>query len=121
MNQCEKDKSQNGGRTWIQSAAAAAMLLQSCPTLCDPIDSIPPGFPILGILQARTLEWVAISFSSSWKWKWSSSVVSDSEQPQDCSPPGSYIHGILQARVLEWVAISFLGEYSLGKGNIDGI
>ena len=46
------------------SAAAAAKLLQSCPTLCDPIDSRPPGSPIPGILQARTLEWVAISFSN---------------------------------------------------------
>ena len=43
--------------------AATAKSLQSCPTLCDPIDSNPPGFPIRGILQARTLEWVAISFS----------------------------------------------------------
>ena len=41
----------------------AAKLLQSCPTLCDPIDTSPPGFPVPGILQARTLEWVAISFS----------------------------------------------------------
>ena len=47
----------------------AAKSLQSCPTLCDPIDCSPPGSPILGILQARTLEWVAISFSSAWKWK----------------------------------------------------
>ena len=46
-----------------EQAATAAKLLQSCPTLCDPIDS-PPGSPIPGILQARTLEWVAISFSS---------------------------------------------------------
>ena len=45
-------------------AAAAAKSLQSCPTLCDPIDSSPPGSPIPGILQARTLEWVAISFSN---------------------------------------------------------
>ena len=45
-------------------AAAAAKSLQSCPTLCDPIDSSPPGAPVPGILQARTLEWVAISFSS---------------------------------------------------------
>ena len=47
----------------------AAKLLQSCPTLCDPIDGSPPGSPIPGILQARTLEWAAISFSSAWKWK----------------------------------------------------
>ena len=46
------------------SAAAAAKLLQSCSTLCDPIDGSPPGSPILGILQARTLEWIAISFSN---------------------------------------------------------
>ena len=50
-------------------AAAAAKSLQSCPTLCDPIDGSPTGFPTPGILQARTLEWVAISFSNAWKWK----------------------------------------------------
>ena len=49
--------------------AAAAKSLQSCPTLCDPIDGSPPGFPVPGILQARTLEWVAISFTNAWKWK----------------------------------------------------
>ena len=48
---------------------AAAKLVQSCPTLCDPIDGSPPGFPVPEILQARTLEWVAISFSNMWKWK----------------------------------------------------
>ena len=46
------------------AAAAAAKSLQSCPTLCSPIDSLPPGSPVPGILQARTLEWVAISFSN---------------------------------------------------------
>ena len=46
-----------------------AKSLQSCPTLCDPINGSPPGSPIPGILQARTLEWVAISFSNAWKWK----------------------------------------------------
>ena len=46
-----------------------AKSLQSCPTLCDPIDSSPPGSPVPGILQARTLEWVAISFSNAWNWK----------------------------------------------------
>ena len=49
--------------------ATAAKALQSCPTLCDPIDGSPPGSPISEILQARTLEWVAISFSNAWKWK----------------------------------------------------
>ena len=50
-------------------AAAAARSRQSYPTLCDPIDSSPPGSPIPGILQAKTQEWVAISFSNAWKWK----------------------------------------------------
>ena len=49
--------------------AAAAKSLQSCPTMCDPIDGSPPGSPAPGILQARILEWVAISFSNAWKWK----------------------------------------------------
>ena len=49
--------------------AATAKSLQSCPALCDPIDGSPPGSSIPGILQARTLEWVAISFSYAWKWK----------------------------------------------------
>ena len=50
-------------------AATTAQSLQSCPTLCDPIDGSPPGSPIPGILQARILGWVAISFSNAWKWK----------------------------------------------------
>ena len=54
------------GSLWY---AAAAKLLQLCPTLCDPTDGSPPGSPVPGILQARTLEWVAISFSNAWKWK----------------------------------------------------
>ena len=53
----------------------------SCVQLCVPMYNSPAGSPIPGILQARTLEWVAISFSNAWKWKWSSSVVSDSSQP----------------------------------------
>ena len=53
----------------LPAAAASAKSLQSCPTLCDPIDGSPPGSPVPGILQARTLEWVAISFSNAWKWK----------------------------------------------------
>ena len=51
------------------AAAAATKSLQSCPTLCHPTDSSPPGSSIPGVLQARTLEWVAISFSNAWKWK----------------------------------------------------
>ena len=57
------------GCIYTSIAAAAAKSLQSCQTLCDSIDSSPPGSPIPGILQARILEWVAISFSNAWKWK----------------------------------------------------
>ena len=53
----------------IMKTSAAAKSLQLCLTLCNPIDSSPPGSPIPGILQARTLQWVAISFSNAWKWK----------------------------------------------------
>ena len=58
-------------KNWTKTllTAAAAESLQSCPTLCDPIDSSPPGSTVPGILQPRTLEWVAISFSNAWKWK----------------------------------------------------
>ena len=97
------------------AAAAAAKSLQSCPTLCDPIDSSPPGPTIPGILQARTLEWVAISFSNCMKVKSESEVtqlcltVCD---PMNCSLPGSSVHGIFQARVVEWVAIAFSGNCS---------
>ena len=51
------------------AVAVAVKLLESCPTLCDPIDSWPPGSPVPGILQAITLEWIATSFSNAWKWK----------------------------------------------------
>ena len=51
------------------TVAAAAKSLQSCLTLCDPIDGSPPGSPVPGILQARTPEWAAISFSNAWKWQ----------------------------------------------------
>ena len=95
------------------TAAAAAKLLQLCSTLCDPIDSSPPGSPIPGILQARTLEWVAISFSNAWKWKVKVKLLSHVwlfSDPMDCSPPGSSIHGIFQASVLAWGAIAFSGN-----------
>ena len=89
------------------AAAAAAKSRQSCPTLCDPIDGSPTGSSVPGILQARTLEWVAISFSN----HESESEVTQScptlRDPMDCSPPGSSVHGIFQVRVLEWGAIAF--------------
>ena len=56
-------------RSILVAACVCAKSLQLCPTLCDPIDSSPPGSPVPGILQARTLERVAISFSNAWKWK----------------------------------------------------
>ena len=68
--------------TFIIPATAAAKSLQSCPTLCDPIDGSPPGSTVPGILKARTLEWVAISFSNVWKWK--VKVKSESEVAQSC-------------------------------------
>jgi len=101
-----------GAPWWRAAAAAAAKSLQSGPTLCHRIDSSPPGSSVPGILQARTLEWVAISFSNEWKWK----VKNESEvtqscpplrDPMDCSWPGSSIHGISQARILEEGAIAF--------------
>jgi len=94
----------------IMYSAAAAKSLQSCPTLCDPIDGSPPGSSIPGILQARTLEWVAISFSKAWKWK--VKVKSLSRVRLLVTPwtalPGSSVHGIFQARVLEWGAIAYM-------------
>ena len=86
-------------------AAAAAKSLRSCPTLCDPRDGSPSGSPVPGILQARTLEWVAISFSNALK-EVAQSCLTLSD-PMDCSLPDSSVHGIFQARVLEWDAISF--------------
>ena len=91
-------------------AAAAAKSLQLCPTLCNPIDGSPPGSSVPGILQARTQEWVAISFSKRNYRKKESEVAQLSPtvcDPVDCSLPGSSIHGISQARVLEGVAMSF--------------
>ena len=89
--------------------AAAAKSHQSCLTLWDPIDSSPPGFLVPGILQARTLEWVAISFSNAWKWKVKVKSLSHVQlsDPMDCSLPGSSIPESFQARVLEWVASAF--------------
>ena len=86
--------------------AAAAKSLQSCPTLCDPTDGSPLGSSVPGILQARTLEWVAISFSNVIPAK-SLQLCPTLCNPTDGSPLGSSVPGILQARTLEWVAIFF--------------
>ena len=97
-------------QSWLLWVVQCISRHQSCQTLCDPIDGSPTGSPIPGILQARTPEGVAISFSSAWKWKVKGEVAQSCptlSDPMDCSLPGSSIHGIFQARVLEWVAITF--------------
>ena len=89
---------------YAAAAAAAAKLLQSC----DPIDGSPPGSPVPGILQARTLKRVTIAFFNAWKWKVKvkskAQLCPTPSDPMDCSPPGPSVHGIFQARVLEWGA-----------------
>ena len=100
----------------------AAKSLQLCPTLCDPIDSSPPGSPVPGILQARTLEWIAISFSNAWKWKRESEVTQSCptlSDPMNCSLPGSSVHGLFQARILEWGAIKTDSLYFLLTYQVD--
>ena len=87
-------------------AAAAAKSLQSRPTLCDLVDGSPPGSPVPGILQARTLEWVAISFTNVCMHAKSLQSRPTLCDPIDGSLPGSPVPGILQARALEWVAIA---------------
>ena len=77
---------------WVYAAAAAAKSLQSCPTLYNPKDGSPPGFYIPGILQARTLEWVVISFYNACMHAKSLQSLCN---PMDSSPPGSSVHGIL--------------------------
>ena len=95
----------------VMHAATDAKSLQSCPTLCDPIDGSPPGSPIPGILQTRTL---ACHFLLQCVKVKSESEVAQScptlRDPTDCSLPGSSVHGISQARVLDWVAIAFSGS-----------
>ena len=108
------------GKASAAAAAAAAKSLQSCPSLCDPLDGSPPGSPIPGILQARTLEWVAIFFSNAWKWKGKVKLLSHPtlSDPMECSPPGSSTHGIFQARVLEWGARAFSKGHCCWKSNV---
>ena len=89
------------------AATAATKVLQSCPTLCDPIDRSPPGSSVPWILQARMLEWVAISFSNACMHAKSLQSCPTLCDPIDRSPSGSSVPGILQARMLEWVVISF--------------
>ena len=104
-------KNQESSRK-TSAAAAVAKSRQSCLTLCDPIDGSPTGSSVPGILQARTLEWVARChfLLQCMKVKRESEVAQSSltlRDPVDCSLPGSSVHGILQARVLGWGAIAF--------------
>ena len=95
---------------YSSSAATAAKSLQSCPTLCDPIDGSPPGSSVHGILQARILEWVAISSSNTWKWKVkvkSLSLVQLLVTPWTAAYQAPLSVGFSQARVLEWGTIAF--------------
>ena len=100
------------GKSYLLILASVCLSLhaQSYPTLCNPMEYSPPGSPAPGILQARTLEWVAISFSKCVKVKSQSEVAQSCltlSDPMDRSLPGSSIHGIFQARVLESGAIAF--------------
>ena len=81
-------------------ATAAAKARQLCPTLCDPIDGSPPGSSVPGILQARTLEWVAFPSPMHESESEVTQLCPTPRDPMDCSLPGSSIHGIFQARVL---------------------
>ena len=98
--------------SYVFTPAAAAKSLQSCPTLCDPIDGSPIGSSIPGILQARILEWVAISFSNAYMHAKSLQSCLTLCDPTNSSPPGSSIHRTLRARTLEWVAISCSDVFS---------
>ena len=96
----------------LWSFLSAAKSLQSCPTLCDPIGGSPLGSPVPGILQARTLEWIAISCFNAWKWKVKvKSVASDSWRPH-----GVGCHCLLQYfGYLVWTADSLKKTLMLGK------
>ena len=112
------------GKPWYLELAAAnatAKSLQSCPTLCDPLDGSPPGSAVPGILQTRTLEWVAISFSNAWKWKVKVKSLSHVTLVATPWTGVSPIHGIFQARVLEWGAIAFISEKIEGKATHSSI
>ena len=92
---------------WFLPIAATAKSLQSCPILCNPIDGSPPGSSVPGVLQTRTVEWVAIFFSNACIHAKSLQSCLTLCNPMDSSPSGSSVPGILQTRTLEWVVIFF--------------
>ena len=96
----------------LYMGAAAAKSLQSCPTLCDPIEWSPPGSPIPGLLQARTLEWVAISFSNARKWKVKGKSLSHVRllaTPWTAAYQAPPSMGFSRQEYMEWGAIAFSG------------
>ena len=99
-------------------AAAAAKSLQSCPTLCNPIDGSPPGFPSLGF--SRQEHWSGLPFPSPMHESENevTQLCPTLSDPMDCSLPGSSIHGIFQAKVLEWGAIVFSDTYVYIEANV---
>ena len=103
----DEGKKQFSGISFYKDHAAAAKSLQSCPTLCDPMDCSLPGSSVHGIFQARVLEWGDIAFSIRYPAAKSLQSCPTLCDPMDCSLPGSSIHGIFQATVLEWDAIAF--------------
>ena len=99
-------------------AAAAAKSLQSCPTLCDPIECSPPGSLSLGF--SRQEQWSGLPFPSPMHESEVALSCLTLSDPMDCSLLGSSVHGIFQARVLEWGAIAFSGPQP-GKGHMDSV
>ena len=120
----------------VQSLTLLLLLscFKSCPTLCDPIGCSSPGSPVPGILQARTLEWIAISFSSAWKWtllidKWTGTIIyncflSENEKLVDrvsnhCQSPDAcfpFAAGVLDRSCGRWTSFSFSGSGGGGGG-----
>ena len=115
LGQWESQQEIGGSR---RAAAATAKSLQSCPTLCDPIDGNPPGSPVPGILQARNTGVGCHFLLQCMKVKSESEVAQSCptlSDPMVCSLPGSSVHGIFQARVLEWGAIAFSARRAGGR------
>ena len=96
----------------VQSTESS-FLIRTLP-LCDPMDCSPPGSSVHGILQARLLEWVAISFSKKWKWK-------SLSRARLWDPMDYPVHGILQARILEWAAVPYSKGSSPTQGSSPGL
>ena len=113
--------------TFLLKMLALLLLLSrfSCVRLCATHRQQPTRLPVPGILQARTLEWVAISFSNAWKWKVKCKSLSRvwllATPWTACSLPGSSTHGISQARVLVWVAIAFSAMLALKRIKMGGV